>query len=371
MKKSLLALAVLGAFAGAASAQSSVTLYGIVDVGVQYDDFKRGGASSRTAIDGGFQAGNRLGVRGSEALGGNLNAIFALEAGFNIDNGTSGQQGRLFGRQAWVGVDGGIGTLVGGRIPSFSSGTGAFDMFGPVDPFGTSWITAGLQSTMSAANAMRLDNSIMYRTPKFGGFQLGAGYSFAANGQAPTNELGGTGNNNRVMFTGANFAAGPFYAVVTYDVIRYANAITSEDQKMLQVGGTFDLKFLKLHAAYAAEDNVRPNNTVSLGVQSALLAAGTGADADAWMVGLSAPLGAFTFLASYQERDGDAVGVGPAAVEGDGTVWAVGGKYDLSRRTNLFLVYADSKGEKSLSQGIAATDSVNRKTLMTGINHRF
>ena len=371
MKRSLLALAVLGAFAGAASAQSSVTLYGIVDVGIQYDDFKRGGASSRTAVDGGFQAGNRLGVRGSEALGGNLNAIFALEAGFTIDNGLSGQQGRLFGRQAWAGVDGGIGTLVAGRIASFSSGTGAFDMFGAVDPFGTSWITAGLQSTMSAANAMRLDNSIMYRTPKFGGFQLGAGYSFAANGQAPTNELGGTGNNNRVMFTGANFAAGPFYAVVTYDVIKFANAITSEDQKMLQVGGTFDLKFLKLHGAYAKEDNVRPTTSLPAGsfVQAAAGALfGTGHDADAWMVGLSAPLGAFTFMASYQERDADAVAGG---VESDGKVYAIGGKYDLSRRTNLYLVFADTKGEKSISESVPAADAANRKTVMLGVNHRF
>jgi predicted porin len=372
MKKSLLALAVLGAFAGAASAQSSVTLYGIVDVGVQYDDFKRGGASSRTAIDGGLQAGNRLGFRGSEALGGGLNAVFTLEAGFNLDNGTSAQQGRLFGRQAWVGVDGGIGTLVAGRIPSFSSGTGSFDMFGAVDPFGTAWITAGLQSTFSAANSMRLDNAIAYRSPKFAGFQFGAGYSFAASGAGATNEVAGDGNNNRVMFTGANFAAGPFYAVVTYDVINFANTIAgAEDQKMLQVGATFDLKFLKLHGAYAMEDNVRPATSLPAGsfVQAAAGALfGTGHDADAWMVGLSAPLGAFTFMASYQERDADAVAGG---VESDGKVYALGGKYDLSRRTNLYLIFADTKGEKSISESVAAADAANRKTIMLGVNHRF
>jgi predicted porin len=365
MKKSLLALAVLGAFAGAASAQSSVTLYGIADVGFQYDDFKRSGASSRQAIDGGFQAGNRLGFRGSEALGSGLNAIFVLEAGFNIDSGSSGQGGRLFGRQAFLGVDGNIGTLVAGRIASFSSGTGAFDMFGAVDPFGTAWIYAGLQSTMSSANSLRLDNSIMYRSPKLGGFQAGIGYSFNSSGAGPVTELGGTSNNNRTMFTGANFAAGPFYAAITYDQTKYAQTISNEDYKSLQVGGSFDLKFLKLYAAYAKEDNVRPGVLAT----SALLAAGQGADADAWMVGLSAPLGAFTFMASYQERDGDAIGV--PAVEGDGKVWAVGSKYALSRRTDLFLVFADTKGEKSLSEGVAATDAANRKSLMMGVNHRF
>jgi predicted porin len=300
-----------------------------------------------------------------------LNAIFALEAGFSIDSGTSGQNGRLFGRQAWLGVDGNIGTLVAGRIASFSSGTGSFDMFGPVDPFSTAWIIAGIQSTFSAANSMRLDNSIMYRSPKFGGFQAGAGYSFAASGAGPVSEAGGSGNNNRVMFTGANYAAGPFYFALTYDVVDFANAITSEDQKMLQVGGSWDLKFLKLHAAYAKEDNVRV--ATSLPVPSYVQAAagalvGTGHDADAWMVGVSAPLGAFTVMASYQERDADAVAGG---IEGDGTVWSIGGKYDLSRRTNLYLVFSDIKGEKTLAERIAATDFANRKTLMTGINHRF
>ena len=364
MKKSLLALAVLGAFAGAASAQSSVTLYGIADVGYQYIDYDRGGAGSQQGIDGGFQAGNRVGFRGSEAIGGGLNAVFALEAGFNIDSGTSAQGGRLFGRQAWLGVDGNIGTLVAGRIASFSSGTGSFDMFGATDPFGTAFIFAGAQSTFSSGNSLRMDNSIMYRSPKIAGFQGGLGYSFAATAAGPVSEVPGSGNNNRTMFTGVNFAAGPFYAVVTYDQTKFASSITSEDQKTLQVGGTFDLKFLKLYAAYAKEDNVRP------GVgNSAILAAGVGHDADAWLVGLSAPLGAFTFMASYQERDGDAVGT--PAVEGDGEVFAVGGKYALSRRTDLFLVYANSEGDKSLTSGVPATDIANKQAIMMGINHRF
>ena len=373
MKKSLLALAVLGAFAGAASAQSSVTLYGIVDVGFVYEDFERGGASSRTAIDAGLQAGNRLGVRGSEALGGGLNAIFALEAGYNMDTGAGGQGGRLFGRQAWLGVEGGFGTLVLGKIATFSSGTGAFDMFGQIDPLGTAWSIAGLQATFSPSTSFRPDNAIMYRTPKLGGFQAGAGYSFQSgpNGGTPLQEVAGTGNNNRTMFTGVNFAAGPFYAALTYDVIKFgsvaapAGAPGASNQKMLQVGGTWDLKFLKLHGAYAKEDNVRPT------VIQAFLAAGPGANADAWMVGLSAPVGAFSLFGSYQERDGDSILVGGVPTEGDGEVFAIGGKYDLSRRTNLYLVYANTEGEKSLAPTVATTDSVNRQTIMLGVNHRF
>ncbi|HBY59553.1 MAG TPA: porin, partial [Solibacterales bacterium] len=94
MKKSLLALALLGAF-GAASAQSSVTLYGIADVNVQRSDPKAGTASdpqATTGVASGYQAGSRLGVRGTESLGGGLNAIFTLELGYNIDDGSRGQQ---------------------------------------------------------------------------------------------------------------------------------------------------------------------------------------------------------------------------------------------------------------------------------------
>src|SRR5512141_1736497 len=117
MKKSLVALALMGAFSGAAFAQSNVTLYGILDVNIQRNDPKEGtcyatvsgvgtpvSCGTTTGINGGHQSGNRWGVRGSEALGGGLNAIFTLESGFNIDTGTSGQGGRLFGRQAWAGL---------------------------------------------------------------------------------------------------------------------------------------------------------------------------------------------------------------------------------------------------------------------------
>ena len=113
MKKSLLALAVLGAFAGAASAQTNVTVYGLVDAGIQRTDTDNSGA--RWGLDSGLQSGNRLGFKGSEDLGGGLSAIFTLESGFNLDDGTQAQGGRLFGRQAWVGLNGGFGTVKFGR----------------------------------------------------------------------------------------------------------------------------------------------------------------------------------------------------------------------------------------------------------------
>ncbi len=89
MKKNLIALAIFGAFSGAALAQSNVTLYGIIDVNYQYNDPDVSGASSTSGINSGHQSGSRWGIRGSEALSPNLNAVFTLEGGFGVDDGTA------------------------------------------------------------------------------------------------------------------------------------------------------------------------------------------------------------------------------------------------------------------------------------------
>lgn len=355
MKKSLLALAVLGAFAGVASAQSSVTLYGIIDMNLQRNDPKAAGQASTTGVNSGHQSGSRFGFRGSEDLGGGLSAVFTIEGGFSGDTGASGQGGLLFGRQVWAGLRSNTaGLLVAGRAASFSSGTGSLDMFGSVDPFLTGFGTAGLQNTFSSANATRVNNAIAYQSPKWGGFQLGVGYSF----QAVGSENPGSGANNPVIFTAASFGTGPFYGVVTYDRVSPTDAQKAgglpNDQTHLQVGATFDLKVVKLHAAYAKEDN-----------QFVLSTVGTtnGADATAYMAGFTIPVGNLSILGSYQKRDGKVLGT----YEADRTVWALGGSYNLSRRTNLYLSYADSDGKKTLNNN----NTYDKKETTVGIRHQF
>ncbi|MBA2411475.1 MAG: porin [Burkholderiaceae bacterium] len=381
MKKNLIALALLGAFSGAALAQSNVTLYGILDINFQYQDPDGSGQSSTRGINSGHQSGSRWGVRGSEALSPNLNAVFTIEGGYAADTGVQGQGGRLFGRQAWAGLSGGWGTLVAGRVATFSSGTGSFDMFGNTDPFLTGFGDSGLGSTFTSAGALRLDNSVLYSSPTFGGFKFGAGYSFNGNGT----EGAGSGNNNRVIFLGANFARGPFFAVVTYDIIDVNDngiagsattprvSANASDQKHLQVGATFDLKFLKIHGAYAKEDNVY--FTSGLAVQP-----DPGADADAWMAGLSVPILGGTLLGSYQRRSGDSVttcllasttAACPVTAlstrERDRDVWAIGFTYPFSRRTNAYISFSDSDGEKFINNSA----TLDRREYTVGIRHLF
>jgi predicted porin len=376
MKKNLIALAIFGAFSGAALAQSNVTLYGIIDVNFQYNDPDSG--SSTRGINSGHQSGSRWGIRGAEALSPNLNAVFTLEGGYAPDLGTQ-LQGRLFGRQAWAGLSGGWGTVVAGRVATFSSGTGSFDMFGNVDPFVTGWGDSSLGSTFTSAGALRLDNSVLYQSPSWGGFKLGAGYSFNGSGA----EGAGSGNNNRVWFLGANFARGPFFGAITYDVFDVNDAgiagspaifPNASDQKNLQIGLTFDLKFLKIHGGYAKEDNVVFNS--GLGVIGT-----AGEDADSWMLGVTVPLGGGSLLGSYQKRDGDAVNVCTGAFvpatggcsvafttrEAERDVWAIGYSYPLSRRTNLYVNFSDSDGEGFLNN----STTVDRKQYTVGMRHLF
>jgi predicted porin len=354
MKKSLLALAVLGAFAGVASAQSSVTLYGIIDMNLQRNDPKPAGLASTTGINSGHQSGSRWGIRGSEDLGGGLSAVFTLEGGFSGDTGLQGQ-GALFGRQVWAGLRSNTaGLIAAGRVATFSSGTGSLDMWGSVDPFLTGFGTASLGSTFSSSAALRVNNAIAYQSPKWGGFQLGLGYSF----QIAGTENPGSGANNPGIITAASFGSGPFYGVVTYDRVSPTDAQKAgglnNDQTHLQLGATFDLKVVKLHAAYAKEDN-----------QFVASSVGTtnGADATAYMAGFTVPVGNLSLLGSYQKRDGKALGT----YEADRTVWALGASYSLSRRTNLYFSYADSDGKKSLNNNAA----YDKKETTVGMRHLF
>lgn len=350
MKKSLLALAVFGAFAGAVSAQSSVTLYGRVDAGVGRSDPKEGRTSDQSATTGifsGVLGGNRFGIRGSESLGGSMRAIYTLEAGFALDDGTSLQGGRLFGRQAYAGVAGSAGSLVLGRLASFSSGTGDFDRFGTLDPFRTGVGNFGFQATMSSANALRLDNAIAYLTPNLAGFSAGVGYTFRANGQ----ELAGSGGNNNAGYISyINYSNGPLYAVVTYDNFKLGEVATDPKQSHLQMGIAWDFKVVRLSAAYAIEDN-----QFGFGPAGVVFAAGPtfalqqpNSDADSWAIGAVVPLGAHRLAASYQSRDVDGA---TAAGNADREVWALGYEYSFSRRTTLYVYYGNLTDDGAYKTG--------------------
>ncbi|ASW04182.1 porin [Paraburkholderia aromaticivorans] len=196
MKKSIIAFVALGTLAGAAHAQSSVTLYGIIDEGFDMVTNNKGGHVYQLAS--GVMQGNRFGLTGAEDLGGGMKAVFLLENGFNLNSGTLSQNGLMFGRQAWVGLATQYGTVTLGR--QYDS---IFDYASP--------LAAGLLGGgVYGAHPGDLDNSnidyhsnntIKYASPNFSGFKFGGTYSL---GGTP-----GSFTNNQIWSLGASYNQGP------------------------------------------------------------------------------------------------------------------------------------------------------------------
>ncbi|CAD6524701.1 Outer membrane porin protein [Paraburkholderia hiiakae] len=212
MKKTLMVAALTGIFATAAHAQSSVTLYGLIDAGITYSNNQRVSATSGHSAwqaTSGTVNGSRWGLRGAEDLGGGLKAIFTLENGFNIDNGNLGQKGRMFGRQAFVGLASDqYGAVTLGR--QYDS---VVDYLAPLSNTGTQYggtIAAHPFDNDNLNNSVRFNNTVKYSSVNYAGFKFGGTYSFSNSTEFANNRaysFGATYN-----YAGLNFAAAYLHA---------------------------------------------------------------------------------------------------------------------------------------------------------------
>jgi predicted porin len=394
MKKTLLAAALLAGFAGAASAQSSVTLYGVVDVGVLSQTLKTGDndrlgnrTSNQTGVASGQQSTSRWGLKGVEDLGNGLSANFVYEAAVNVGNGTSGDG---FQRQSTLGV--------------VSKSWGSFDIgrrstpgsvaFAGIDPFNTGFGTADIQSSMGMAFA-RQSNMIMYSTPNISGFSGGISYSFdtgVAVAGAPvsseynnTFEKYGSTTKTRAFGLGLRYGNGPLLLAGTFDVImpaswKQGSALGSSplgDQnatnvKQWNLGATYDFKVVKAHAAYGQNidgllegSNVINNFATGGDTNSngAYLFA-PGARTTSWMAGLSAPVGAAgsVFLSWQQMAAGGSFK--DLANTATQNVGSIGYTYSLSKRTNLYAYY-------SYMSNVSMLSGSQSNSLGVGVRHLF
>jgi predicted porin len=345
MKKTLIVAAILASAVGtAAHAQSSVTLYGLVDAGYQYS--KTQGQASRSAIDSGGQSDSRFGIRGTEDLGGGLKANFLLESGINVDDGsTTGSS--LFNRQAWVGLSSTqFGELRVGR--HFILGSAFFTT---IDPFGTTFRQAGMGTTFAAANQARNNNTAMYFSPNFAGFQGAIGYSFNSNAQ----EVPGNANNNRAITTGLRYQNGPIEAAITYDRLDPANG--GSNGIATQVGGAYDFGVVKLHAAYSDQRNMNLANAATGSSSNAVAPTAFATNTKSYMLGVSAPIGAGNVFASYQK-----------ATDWDIKGYSLGYTYSLSRRTNVYAYFSDI--DNVASRQSVSNDIATRQAGF-GLRHMF
>ncbi|MFM0644071.1 porin [Paraburkholderia bryophila] len=264
MKKKVIALALLGA-ASPVFAQSSVTLYGVIDEGIDYTN--NVGHGSVVELASGYAQGSRWGLKGAEDLGGGLKAIFQLENGFDLNSGRLNQGGRMFGRQAYVGISSDkFGTVTLGR--QYDS---VVDYLAQTTANGNwaGYLFAHPYDNDNTDNSFRLDNTIKYASPQFSGFQFGGTYSFSND----TNFA-----NNRAYSFGAQYATGGLLVAAAYlqadnPGVGSNGAITANDasfiaERMRVFGGGINYTFgsTTLGFAYTNSNYQNPTGNGYIGI---------------------------------------------------------------------------------------------------------
>jgi predicted porin len=350
MKKSLIALAALGAFAGAASAQSSVTLFGVVDLSLLATS--NGGGKLKSMASNSYNS-NRLGFRGVEDLGGGMRGAFWLEAGMGNDNGTVGSQlgpstagsagsvPKMFNRRSTVSLMGGFGEVRLGRdyTPQFWNTT-VFDAFGTNGP-GSSLNVSTNHLGSGAGTFVRADNSLGYFLPGNLGGLYGQVQMSAGEGNVTNNGL-----NKHTSFR-IGYAAGPLNVAVASGKTETG----ANDFKMTNFGASYKFGFGTL-TGYS--------NKQTFGAVSEKLL----------HVGGLIPFGATTVRLGYTKNDTS----GGAFATRDASQFAAGVVYDLSKRT---AVYSDvsrisnKTGASYNNGGTANTAGRKANAFDIGVRHSF
>lgn len=384
MKKTLTAIAVLGAFAGSAIA-ADVQLYGLVDYGFAYQhadaDVANQDAVDSFKMNSGMNSGSRFGVKGTEELGNGLTVGFVLENGFDADSGSLTTSGKLFDRESQVYLKGNFGTLSMGRVGQLASANGSFGLLGGVSPFSSGWGDSVGQKFVMAQGFGRMDNTVTYVTPDFAGFKVHAQYSFEGDS---SQKLEGTSDANRYYGVAATYETGPLYLVAIVDSVNYGDkqfnsnvANPDDDQMTVTLGGSYDFGPAKLfasgqyfqHAAAVGQKFVDFNKDNVNGINKYgynFGAAANGADGYGLSLGISAPVLGGTAKAHVGYLDAEGSDDGAQ----DLTRWnvAVGYDYALSKRTSLYTAAAYTKDDVNTK---AYTGEPSMVEVMAGMIHRF
>ena len=340
MKKSLLALAVLGAFAGAAAAQTNVTMYGIADAGIGMQDSDAPTDSAVTVFSG-VQSTSRFGVRGSEDLGGGLKATFNIEAGVNWDTGAA--DGVFWQRRAVVGLASSWGEVRLGRdyTPGFLAG-GVGDVMG-YGLFGN-WLTFTAQAGGYGVTT-RASNGLHY-TGSFGGVTVRAMYAAGEDY---------TGNNVGDMYgLSGVYAAGPLSVAAYWQQTDFGPA---GDGQQYGIGGQYNFGAFRVGLNYgAAEIDNQPDHT-------------------GWAIGAGMKVGSGEILVQYIQQELDVANAADPSAKSIGLAYV----HPLSKRTNLYATYGQLKNEDGGAFGLRYSQSVvpaaganaDPKAFAVGIRHMF
>ena len=353
MNKSLIALAVLGAFAGTVSAQSSVTIGGTVDLGAR--NVSNSGKGSVQSLTKNGLSSSALRFFGTEDMGGGLKASFWYETDISPDTGAAGAGASFWNRRATVGLIGRFGEVRLGRDYTPSYWNNAI-----FDPFGNLGVGSGLNLGMNAIGTTsggpvagqpthtRADNSVGYFLPAMGGI-YGQAMVAAGEGNLP----------NKYAGARLGFATGPFNVAVGIG----RQYLTGGRYNTWNFGGSYDLGVAKLMGLYSREEN------------TSLAAASPFRENNRFTFGGVVPMGQGSITASYTRLD-------VKNTSNDATQIALGYQYSLSKRTTLYGTVSrlDNKGAATYSIGAvgvggshtsAPVGGGNSTGMEAGLRHTF
>ena len=374
-KKSLTALAVLGAAAGYASA-ADVTLFGVVDTGLIYthqsfDDSEEADVN-KFSMDSGVSSASRFGLKGTEELGNGLKVGFMLENGFQSDSGALKSEKRIFDREASVSVYSDFGTLSMGRMGGVGSGAGTYDLvLATADAF-----DGGDNNVFGFATSDRYDNMVTYQTPKFAGLQATVQYSFNEDSVEETAREGSSAVN-RYSSAALTGDFGALQTVLAYEFQNYKSfgaAGEHDDGQIVYLGGNYDCGFAKTFVM----------GQYFKGIKAAQLTAITEADAARIDSAVDPEESAAAGVKGYGVHLGTIVPVAGGdltvaayftdftvefddGVDGDAKSYAFGAKYEyyLSKRTSVYT----GAGFAQVKYDDDGSDKTTQAYL--GLTHRF
>ncbi len=349
MQKKLIALAIAGLASTAAFAQSNVTIYGIVDASVVGKTYL-GNPSKQTqfSVNSGLLSTSRIGFKGVEDLGNGLKALFVLEYGLNIDDnqgiGASTTTGATNGRQQFVGLTGGFGTAVAGRLQTtgldFSVAATAL---GGSTGIGAAYNAGGGTLITSASRA---NNAVAYISPSFGGVTVA--YNHARAPLATEYAVSQVNTDNTANLLSVSYDNGPITAGAIYTkYVQSQTNLAADDIKEWGLRAGYDFKVVKLQALYQQQ---KADTTAAVGKDKK------------WAVSLSAPIGAkVAVIAEYA-----ALNVGSTLGADNVKVGTLASTYALSKRTTAYAGFVAKRVQSDV--GAQGLDS---NTYGVGLRHAF
>ncbi|MFJ3045977.1 porin [Herbaspirillum chlorophenolicum] len=377
MKKTAFALAALGLVASSAQAQSSVTVYGVIDVGLTYTTNATRGTTpgsngSRFSIDSGDLATSRIGFRGVEDLGGGLKALFQLENGFNADTGGMASANTLFDRKSVVGLSGSFGTVTLGRQVDFLDDIGS--KYTSVQTFGGNGVKGAHFGNLDRVAGSRADNSVRFDSANYGGFTGNLFYSFG--------EVAGNTSAGQGFGFGANYVSGPFGIGGAYYQTKLSAASGTAQPgdtnlKTFTLGTSYQFGPAKLYGAWS--QTKRPlQGGIAPGLVSSITTQAT--KGNVIDIGVDYALKDNLHLLGSVIHDRiDIARTSTGATRARTTQFNLGVDYYLSKRTDVYAMWSNLRASDARNPGVinnaydvaAPFDASTQNVVRVGLRHKF